>query len=119
MRQADRDAQHAANARKDGDFEWSCFAAQQAAEKALKSALQKRNKEGWGHSVMGLCLAFGQEMTLPPGMLDASKRLDKHYIPARNPNGFPSGAPLDYYTKEDADIAVNDANQIIRFCKSL
>ena len=119
MRQAERDARHAANAREDGDFEWSCFAAQQSAEKAIKSALQKRNKEGWGHSVTGLCQALGLEVTLPPGLLDASKRLDKHYIPARYPNGFASGAPGDYYTKEDADRAVNDAIEIIRFCKSL
>jgi len=119
MRQADRDARHAANALEDGDFEWSCFAAQQAAEKAFKAALQQRNKEGWGHSVTGLCQALAEEMEVPAELLEAGKRLDKHYIPSRYPNGFASGAPGDYYTRDDADRAVQDANQIIRFCKGL
>jgi HEPN domain-containing protein len=35
LSQAEGDLKHAANARKDGDYDWSCFAAQQAAEKAL------------------------------------------------------------------------------------
>jgi hypothetical protein len=34
MNQAERDLQHARNAKKDGDYEWACFAVQQAAEKA-------------------------------------------------------------------------------------
>lgn len=119
MRQADRDLKHAANARDDCDFEWSCFAAQQAAEKALKSTLQKMNKEGWGHSVTGLCQALTEATSVPSELLDASKRLDKHYIPSRYPNGFASGIPGDYYTKKDADGAVDDAGQIIRFCKGI
>jgi HEPN domain-containing protein len=37
IRQAQRDLTHARNALEDGDFEWSCFACQQAAEKAVKA----------------------------------------------------------------------------------
>jgi HEPN domain-containing protein len=36
FRQAEADLQHARNSLESGDFEWSCFAAHQAAEKALK-----------------------------------------------------------------------------------
>ena len=35
LRQAKRDVAHARRAAKDGHYEWSCFAAQQGAEKAL------------------------------------------------------------------------------------
>jgi HEPN domain-containing protein len=35
MRQADKDFQHAESSIGQSDFEWACFAAQQAAEKAL------------------------------------------------------------------------------------
>lgn len=35
LRQARRDVAHAQRAAEDGDYEWSCFAAQQGAEKAL------------------------------------------------------------------------------------
>ncbi|MBI2822451.1 MAG: HEPN domain-containing protein [Acidobacteria bacterium] len=119
MRQAKRDFGHAVHARRDGDFEWACFAAQQAAEKALKSAFQARGKEGWGHSVLELCQALADEVPLLQGMVEAAKRLDRHYIPSRYPNGFASGAPLDFYVDRDAETAINDADQILRFCESL
>jgi HEPN domain-containing protein len=38
LRQAEADLRHARHALDDGDHEWSCFAAQQAAEKAAKAA---------------------------------------------------------------------------------
>jgi hypothetical protein len=37
LRQAQRDISHAQNALEDGDYDWACFAAQQAAEKAVKA----------------------------------------------------------------------------------
>ena len=119
MRQAKRDLTHAVHALEDGDYEWSCFAAQQAAEKALKAAFQKRNKEGWGHSLAGLCQALSVDVLLPNDISDAGKKLDKHYIPSRYPNGFVSGAPGDYYLREDAEKAIEDARKIIRFCEGL
>ena len=36
-RQAERDLQHARHALEDEDYEWACFAAHQAAEKAVKA----------------------------------------------------------------------------------
>jgi len=53
-------------------------------------------------------------------MPDRSKdwlALDKHYIPTRYPNGFDSGAPGDYYTKADAQQAIENAKQIVEFCE--
>jgi HEPN domain-containing protein len=41
FRQAEADLRHARNAQVDGDSEWSCFAAQQAAEKALDAVFLK------------------------------------------------------------------------------
>jgi len=119
MRQAKKDLQHAVHAKGSGDYEWSCFAAQQAAEKSLKATFLKRGKEGWGHSVVGLCQALGQEALVPSEIADAAKRLDKHYIPSRYPNGFASGTPADYYVIQDAEAAIRDADQIIRFCEGL
>ena len=43
-RQAEADLRHARHSHEDGDFEWSCFAAHQAAEKALKAVFLKA---GW------------------------------------------------------------------------
>ena len=51
-------------------------------------------------------------------LLDSARALDKHYIPTRYPNGFSEGAPMDYYTKRDAEDALNHAKSILTFCQS-
>ena len=56
-------------------------------------------------------------MEVPERLLEAAKTLDKHYIPTRYPNGFDSGMPGDYYTKTDAQEAIENAQQIIEFCE--
>ena len=42
VRQAEKDLKASKNSLKSGDYEWACFQAQQAAEKALKSILYAR-----------------------------------------------------------------------------
>ncbi len=43
--------------------------------------------------------------------------LRKHYIPTRYPNGFERGAPLDFYTRREADEAIANAEVILEFCR--
>ncbi len=45
LRQGEWDLRHARNARKDQDYDWAAFAAQQAAEKAIKALFQKLNRD--------------------------------------------------------------------------
>jgi HEPN domain-containing protein len=118
LAQAKRDLNHSVHACRDEDFEWSCFSAQQAAEKAVKAVFLYLHGEGWGHSVYGLLKALANKIKVPQKLLEAAKILDKHYIPARYPNGFDSGIPADYYTKKDAQEAIKNAREIIKFCKS-
>lgn len=118
MRQAIRDLSHAGNALKDEDFEWSCFAAQQAAEKAVKAVFQKLHAEAWGHSITSLITQFPTIVPVSKELLNKAKELDKHYIPTRYPNGFDIGAPLDYYTEEEAKRAIANAKALIEFCES-
>ena len=54
LRQAEKDLRHAKNSLNTQDFEWSCFAAQQAAEKALKALYQHMGGESFGHSLLRL-----------------------------------------------------------------
>ena len=56
--QAEHDWQHARRARVAGDHDWACFAAQQAAEKAVKALHQAHGQEAWGHSVLRLLEAL-------------------------------------------------------------
>jgi HEPN domain-containing protein len=83
FRQAEADLRHARNALKDEDFEWSCFASQQGAEKALKALFQKLGMEAWGHTLTALTGNLPNEVDAPENLVNCAKILDKHYIPTR------------------------------------
>ena len=118
FRQAEADLRHARNALDDGDFEWSCFAAHQAAEKAMKAVLQKFGMDAWGHTLTALVGHLPSIDCAPDSVVNCAKILDKHYIPTRYPNGFDSGAPTDFYTEEEAQKAIQCAEAIIEFCRN-
>ncbi len=117
LAQAKRDLNHAVHACEDEDFEWSCFSAQQGAEKAVKAVFLYLHGESWGHSVFALLKALGDKLEVSERLIEAAKNLDKHYIPTRYPNGFDSGTPGDYYTQKDAQEAIKNAREIIEFCE--
>ncbi len=118
FRQAEADLKHAQHALDTGDYEWSCFAAQQAAEKALKAVYQKQGMEAWGHTVTVLMGSLPAQNRPSGELLDSARILDKHYIPSRYPNGFDSGAPTDFYTREEAEGAIDHASKIVEFCRN-
>lgn len=113
LRQARRDLRHAENALRDGDYEWACFAAQQAAEKAVKALLQARGTTAWGHAVTFLVAELTGEDVLPRDLVDKLRELDTHYITSRYPDAHPAGAPVDYYTRATADRAIAAARGAI------
>lgn len=117
LRQAEADLEHAQSAMEHEDFEWSCFASQQGAEKALFYHL---HGDPWGHSLLSLMQGLPESVraSVTEELLDSAKTLDKHYIPTRYPNGFAEGAPTDYYTRRDAEDSLNHAKSILAFCQS-
>jgi len=117
LTQAAHDLRHAEHALEDGDYDWACFAAHQAAEKAVKAVFLAMGGEGWGHSITRLLHDLKQQAQVPEALLRAAQRLDKHYIPTRYPNGFDTGAPMDYYTFGEAQQAIEDARRIYVFCE--
>jgi HEPN domain-containing protein len=117
FRQAEADLQHAHNSLKNEDFEWSCFATHQAAEKALKAVFLKLGMDAWGHTLTALIGNLPDAVEQPTETLvDYARILDKYYIPTRYPNGFDSGAPTDYYTAGEARSAIQQAEAILEFC---
>jgi len=118
FKQAEADIRHAGNALKDGDFEWSCFAAHQAAEKAIKAVFQRAGMDAWGHTLTALMGNLPENAQTSDRLITCAKVLDKHYIPTRYPNGFDSGAPTDFYTDEDAQKAIKSAEEILEFCRN-
>jgi HEPN domain-containing protein len=118
LKQAKRDLAHAQTDLTSGYFEWYCFSAQQAAEKAVKAFCQLQNGEAWGHSIAEILKKLTERFPELDPFIQNAMNLDKLYIPSRYPNGFDSGTPEDYFTEEDARRAIDDARTIIAFCES-
>ena len=102
-----------------GFYEWACFISQQAAEKALKAALQKHGADAWGHALIDLLRALADIAEIEAELQSSARYLDRYYIPARYPNGWASGSPADYITEQDATDAIGHSQKILQFCKSL
>ncbi len=118
MAQAKSDLQHARHSITAGDYDWACFAAQQAAEKAVKALHMQRGAIAWGHSVLDLLEALEGAEDLEPAILDAARRLDRYYIAPRYPDAHPAGPPHRYYTEAEAQQAVADAERVVSWCDS-
>lgn len=117
--QARRDLQHARHDASDGFFEWACFSAQQAAEKAVKAVIQKLGGDAWGYSVADLLDAVALRFPVSENLKHAALELDKVYIASRYPDAHPSGSPATRYTQREADRLVEYASEIVRFCEGL
>ena len=117
LRQAEADLRHARHSLESGDFEWSCFAAHQAGEKALKAVFQKLGMDAWGHTLTALIGNLPAPIQPTEDLVICAKVLDKHYIPTRYPNGFESGAPTDFYTPQEAEQAIGCAETLVAFCR--
>lgn len=117
FRQAEADLRHARNARDDGDYEWSAFASHQGGERAIKAVYQRFNLDAWGHMLSNLLASLPTEAAATLALISQAKELDKHYIPTRYPNGFERGAPTDFYTRNEAEMAIHNAEAIVEFCR--
>ena len=117
LRQAQRDLQHARDALERSTYEWAAFAAQQGAEKAVKALYQSLGADARGHSVTQLLAALPAKVQPADDLIETAKDLDKHYITPRYPNSYPEGAPMDFYTRAEAQRAVDGANRILEYCQ--
>lgn len=99
-------------------YSYSCFIAQQAAEKALKAFLYAQGERYvMGHSVATLCkqaVHFNEEFST---LAEQASRLDRYYIPTRYPNGLPGGIPAESYNARDAQDAIAQAREICGLVK--
>jgi len=70
----------------------------------------------WGHTITPLLGGLTGADAPPEDLITNAKMLDKRYIPTRYPNGLDSGAPADFYTRQEADTACECARRIVDFC---
>lgn len=112
--QAEADLKTSKDCLSAGNYYASAFFAQQSAEKSLKGFLYAKGLRALiTHSVVDLlegCRPFEERFH---SFLDCGKELDRHYIGARYPDFYPSGAPHRYYTEEMTAKCVNYAESIL------
>jgi HEPN domain-containing protein len=71
-----------------GHWAWSCFTSQQAAEKALKGALERFRAGRAGHNLNELRQALEIHTPVPVPVQEACARLNRFYIPTRYPDAL-------------------------------
>jgi HEPN domain-containing protein len=116
MSQAERDLRHAERSRDADEHDWACFAAHQAAEKAVKALHLSKGQEAWGHAVARLLEEL--PVAVSNGLIDAAKVLDAFYVPSRYPNSHSEGAPFEHYGPLQSEEAITYADQILGFVRS-
>ena len=101
---------------REGLHNWACFAAEQAAQLAVKGLLHGIGSGPWGHDLvhLGQLVAEGG-ISVPVDTADRMRRLGRHYIPARYPDAHPSGPAGSHYGEADAAEAIGDAEAVLGF----
>lgn len=116
LRQAERDLEQAIDSQRADRHEWACFAAQQAAEKALKGLHLALGQEAWGHVIGRLLTELPIDVTAD--LIDKAKVLDNFYIATRYANGHPEGAPFEHYGHLQSNQALTYAREILDFARA-
>lgn len=119
MSQAERDFERARIDVQYAFYEWACFTCQQSAEKAVKAVHYSLNRSVRGHGILYLLtdLLAGEPIEAAEGLKTSARVLDRYYIEARYPNGFPSGRPADYFDLTIATEAIHACETILSFCR--
>lgn len=81
LAQAERDLEFARTAQQVGRHEWACFAARQAAEKAVKAPHLHLGQEAWGQVVAPLPAEL--PTPAPQDLQEKGKVLVNFYVPTR------------------------------------
>ena len=116
--QAQRDYEHALDSHDRRDYEWACFAAQQAAEKAVKGLHLSLGQEAWGHVVAKLLKELPADVPVAAELFEKAMVLDNFYIPPRYPDSHPEGAPFEHYGALQSREAITYAGEVIAFVRS-
>jgi len=113
--QALRDLEQAESSRRDGRHEWACFAAQQAAENAVKAVHLSLAQDAWGHVVARLLNEL--PVKVPADLVEKAKVLDGFFIPTRYANSHAEGPPFEHFGVLQSDEALRYAREIIEFAR--
>lgn len=115
FRQSEHDLEMAEAALAEGRHDWACFAAHQAAEKAVKALHLHFGQEAWGHGVERLL--HDLPIAVPQELSNRAKVLDTFYVPTRYPDSHPEGAAFDHYGPLQSQEAVTHAGAVVGFVR--
>ena len=105
LEKAEHDLKAVEGSIKTKNYDWACFQAQQAAEKALKALFIKKYKKLWRiHDLVKLA----EKINANKKVLNSCDELYPHYIPARY------GVDVEY-NKEDAERAFSNAKIVVKW----
>lgn len=118
LEQAEHDLEQAEASKEDGRHGWACFAAHQAAEKAVKALHLHHGQEAWGHVVASFLTELPASAHVSGDLVERARALDNFYVPTRHPNGHPDGAPFEHYGPLQSDQALDHARAILEFIRT-
>ena len=118
LKQADRDFEQAMDSGHADRHEWACFAAQQAAEKAVKALHLHAGQKACGPVIAQLLEELPETVDVPELLVEKGSVLDNFYVPSRYPNGHSTGAPFEHYSQLQSEVAIRHAREIIEFARA-
>jgi HEPN domain-containing protein len=122
LSQANHDLDAAAKSMEAGYYEWACFQAEQAAEKALKSGIVYNGKSAPKLHRLGVLIGILKSMDQRfRGIHIDIADLQSYTFTARYPFLIPGNyeTPHDYITLEDADKCIKASQIIINLMQEL
>ncbi len=117
LRQAEADLAAAYDLYRCGHWSWCCFICQQSAEKSIKAILEYYGRATRGHNLVEMIKEVEKHVDVPREVIRACYILNRYYITTRYPNAFVSGAPVDMFTREDAEEALRYAEEVLKFAR--
>ena len=120
MRQSEYDLESARLLMNEGFYSQACFMSQQVAEKTLKAlAYYRGDSDVRGHTLRALVSSLETSYPELSKFHEMTETLESYYIPTRYPDALPSGAPFEVYQYEDAQEALQNAEQIFNFGRDI
>jgi HEPN domain-containing protein len=119
LKQSEAEFKAATDLLNTNNFAWCCFTAQQSAEKSIKAILNHIQCGALGHNLNTLIQEIEQHLQVDKAVVDACIRLNRLYIPTRYPDAFASGVPAEQYFDQDANQAVQDAEEVLHFARTI
>jgi len=94
---------------------WACFAAHQAAEKAVKALHIYLGQQATGNVVASLITGLPDFAVTESESMDWARVLENYYIAARSPDAHAEEAPYERYGSLQSHNAVVYARNILEF----